>query len=176
MRRIPLKSTRLGETAVWVSNLTRPGYIIRLAPGSNPPDTALAEIYKIRLPGSGIRGMDVDRNGVAWLPLDSGHIASFDRRKCQGAAQRTGCRKGREMPRGLFVLCFAAAFSICIRRYRPMFFLLAALVTASRLLSEAAYLSDVAAGLLLGAVIAIVLEKMFARLGFPFRARSELRT
>lgn len=70
----------------------------------------------------------------------------------------------------------SAAFSICIPRYRPTFFLLAALVTASRLLSEAAYLSDAAAGFLLGAVIAIVLEQMFARLGFPLRARSQLRT
>jgi hypothetical protein len=31
----------------------------------NPPDTALTEIYKVPLPGYGIRGMDVDRNGVA---------------------------------------------------------------------------------------------------------------
>ena len=70
----------------------------------------------------------------------------------------------------------SAAFSICIPRYRPTFCLLAALVTASRLLSEVAYLSDIAAGLLLGAVISIVLEKMFARLGFPLRTRSQLRT
>ena len=30
------------------------------------------------------RGMDVDRNGVAWVALASGHMASFDRRKCRG--------------------------------------------------------------------------------------------
>ena len=28
--------------------------------------------------------MDVDRNGVAWVALGSGHLASFDRRKCKG--------------------------------------------------------------------------------------------
>jgi hypothetical protein len=28
--------------------------------------------------------MDVDRNGVAWAALASGHLASFDRRKCTG--------------------------------------------------------------------------------------------
>jgi hypothetical protein len=28
--------------------------------------------------------MDVDRNGVVWTPLASGHLASFDRRKCEG--------------------------------------------------------------------------------------------
>ena len=34
----------------------------------------------------GIRraGMDIDRNGVVWTPLASGHLASFDRRKCTG--------------------------------------------------------------------------------------------
>ncbi len=34
--------------------------------------------------GYGPRGMDVDRDGVVWTPLASGHLASFDRRKCQG--------------------------------------------------------------------------------------------
>ena len=28
--------------------------------------------------------MDVDRNGVVWAALASGHMASFDRRKCKG--------------------------------------------------------------------------------------------
>ena len=49
---------------------------MRIAPGSNPPDTALAEVYKVPLPGFGIRGMDVDRDGVVWIPLGSGHIGS----------------------------------------------------------------------------------------------------
>ena len=30
------------------------------------------------------RGMDIDRNNVAWVALGSGHLASFDRRKCKG--------------------------------------------------------------------------------------------
>ena len=30
------------------------------------------------------RGMDIERNGVAWVALASGHLASFDRRKCKG--------------------------------------------------------------------------------------------
>jgi hypothetical protein len=34
--------------------------------------------------GYGPRGMDIDRNGVVSLPLASGHLASFDRRKCKG--------------------------------------------------------------------------------------------
>jgi hypothetical protein len=28
--------------------------------------------------------MDIDREGVAWVALASGHLASFDRRKCKG--------------------------------------------------------------------------------------------
>jgi hypothetical protein len=35
-------------------------------------------------PGFGIRGADIDRNGVVWASLASGHLASFDRRKCKG--------------------------------------------------------------------------------------------
>src|SRR5262249_6636783 len=34
--------------------------------------------------GYGPRGMDIDRQGVVWAPLASGHLASFDRRKCKG--------------------------------------------------------------------------------------------
>jgi len=88
------------DKTVWGSSLAHPGYIMRLDPGPNPPDTALTEIYKVPLPGYGIRGMDVDRNGVAWLPLDSGHIASFDRRKCTGPLNGAGAEKGEKCPEG----------------------------------------------------------------------------
>ncbi len=30
------------------------------------------------------RGLDIDRNGVVWTVIASGHLASFDRRKCKG--------------------------------------------------------------------------------------------
>ncbi|MBZ5627017.1 MAG: carboxypeptidase-like regulatory domain-containing protein, partial [Acidobacteriia bacterium] len=62
----------------------RTGALLRLNPGPNPPATALTEIYNIPLPGFGIRGSDIDRNGVVWAGLASGHLASFDRRKCKG--------------------------------------------------------------------------------------------
>jgi hypothetical protein len=88
------------DGAIWGSNLGHPGYIIRLAPGSKPPDTALAEIYKVPPPGFGIRGMDVDRNGVVWIPLDSGHIGSFDRRKCKGPLNGPGAELGNKCPEG----------------------------------------------------------------------------
>jgi hypothetical protein len=88
------------DKTIWGSNLAHPGFVIRLDPGANPPETALAEIYKVPLPGYGIRGMDVDRNGVAWLPLDSGHIASFDRRKCKEPLNGPGAEKGEKCPEG----------------------------------------------------------------------------
>ena len=34
--------------------------------------------------GYGPRGIDIDRNGVVWTGVSSGHLASFDRRKCKG--------------------------------------------------------------------------------------------
>jgi len=60
------------------------GALLRLNPGPNPPATALTEIYNIPQPGFGIRGSDITRNGVVWAGLASGHLASFDRRKCKG--------------------------------------------------------------------------------------------
>jgi hypothetical protein len=72
------------DGTIWGSVLGFPGYVIRLNPGANPPVTALAEIFEPPLPGYGPRGMDIDRQGVAWTPLASGHLASFDRKKCKG--------------------------------------------------------------------------------------------
>jgi hypothetical protein len=88
------------DGSIWGSNLEFPGYILRLAPGTNPPETALAEIYRIPLPGFGIRGMDIDRQGVVWMPLDSGHVGSFDRRKCKGPLNGPGAELGNKCPEG----------------------------------------------------------------------------
>jgi hypothetical protein len=77
------------DGSIWGSSLGYPGAVVRLDPGSNPPETALTEIYELPLDNDGApvqgfspRGMDVDRDGVAWAALASGHMASFDRRKC----------------------------------------------------------------------------------------------
>jgi hypothetical protein len=97
----PTRDTRLNaafyavgigaDGMIWGSVLGFPGGIVRLNPGSNPPETALAEYYEVpwnnpKAPVSGYspRGMDVDRNNVVWVALGSGHLASFDRRKCKG--------------------------------------------------------------------------------------------
>ena len=73
------------NSSIWRSVAFRyPGSIIRLDPGHSPPETALAEIYNPPLPGFGIRGADIDRNGVVWVSLGSGHLGELDRRRCQG--------------------------------------------------------------------------------------------
>ena len=72
------------DGTVWGSVLGYPGYVARLTPGPNPPATALTEAFEPPLPGYGPRGMDIDRQGVAWVSLASGHLGSFDRRKCRG--------------------------------------------------------------------------------------------
>ena len=72
------------DGSIWGSWFTNPGAIVRLAPGANPPETALAEIYNVPMRGFGVRGADIDRQGVVWVSLGSGHLGSFDRRKCKG--------------------------------------------------------------------------------------------
>jgi hypothetical protein len=79
------------DGSIWGSVLGFPGAIVRLNPGTNPPETTLAEVYeppynnpKAPVQGYSPRGGDVDRNGVYWTALASGHLASFDRRKCKG--------------------------------------------------------------------------------------------
>ena len=79
------------DGAVWATSLGYPGAVVRLDPGSNPPETSLAELYQLPLDDSGKplegfspRGGDVARNGVMWAALASGHMASFDRSKCTG--------------------------------------------------------------------------------------------
>jgi hypothetical protein len=72
------------DHSIWGTSLGFPGYVVRLNPGPNPPETALAEVFEPPLPGYGPRGGDIDRNGVFWASLSSGHLGSFDRRKCKG--------------------------------------------------------------------------------------------
>jgi len=72
------------DGSIWGSTIGYPGAVVRLDPGSNPPATALAEVFTPPMPGYGIRGADIDRNGVVWMSMGSGHLGSFDRSKCKG--------------------------------------------------------------------------------------------
>jgi len=53
------------------------------------------------------RGMDVDGNGVVWAPLASGHLASFDRRKCRGPLNGPTAT-GKQCPEGWTLYPFPA--------------------------------------------------------------------
>ena len=79
------------DGSIWGSTLGMPGGLVRLAPGDDPVNTALAEFYEVPwndptvpVQGYSPRGMDVDSNGVVWTVLSSGHFASFDRSRCEG--------------------------------------------------------------------------------------------
>ena len=87
------------DGSVWGSfRGTRSG-VVRVDPGANPPATALAEVYNVPSPGFGVRGADIDRTGVLWVSLASGHLGSFDRRKCK--APRNGPKAtGDHCPEG----------------------------------------------------------------------------
>jgi hypothetical protein len=94
------------DGSIWGSVLGFPGGVVRLNLGDNPPQTTLAEFFEVpfnepRAPISGYspRGLDIDRNGVAWVPLASGHMASFDRKKCKGPLNGPQAT-GRHCPEG----------------------------------------------------------------------------
>ena len=68
------------DGSVWGSvAFEYPGAIVRF-----DPRTRLSEIFNVPAPGFGVRGADIDRNGVVWVSLASGHLGEFDRRKCKG--------------------------------------------------------------------------------------------
>jgi hypothetical protein len=85
---------------VGFSRMDQPGYIIRLVPGADPARTSLAEIYLPPDIGYGSRGIDLDLNGVVWTTLSSGHLASFDRRKCKGPLNGPAAATGKQCPEG----------------------------------------------------------------------------
>ena len=68
------------DGSVWGSNaFGYPGALVRF-----DPQTGLGEKFNVPLPGYGSRGADIDKNGVVWVSLGSGHLGEFDRSKCTG--------------------------------------------------------------------------------------------
>ncbi|MBM3779390.1 MAG: carboxypeptidase regulatory-like domain-containing protein, partial [Acidimicrobiia bacterium] len=64
------------DGSIWWAEMANPGSIVRVDPGSNPPETALAEYYqppfyndKTDQLGHTPHGIDIDRNGVIWVSL-----------------------------------------------------------------------------------------------------------
>jgi len=94
------------DGSVWGSILGFPGAVARLVPGDDPTHTALVEYYEPPVDASGNpvegfspRGMDIDRDGVVWAAMASGHLGSFDRRKCGGPLNGPQAR-GQHCPEG----------------------------------------------------------------------------
>ena len=90
------------DGTVWASYLGFPGGVARF-----DPKTKLTEFYEVpykdpKNPRSGFspRGMDIDSNGVAWLALASGHMASFDRKLCKGPLNGPVAGTGKACPEG----------------------------------------------------------------------------
>ena len=96
------------DGSVWWAEMANPGSLIRVDPGDNPPETALAEYYQPPFYneatdqlGHTPHGIDVDRNGVIWTSLaGSGHLASFDRRTCTGPLNGPDAVSGQHCPEG----------------------------------------------------------------------------
>ncbi len=91
------------DGSVWGSVLGFPGGVVRF-----DPRTMLSEYYEVpwkdeRMApsdwGFAPRGMDISSDGVVWASLASGHLASFDRRKCKGSLNGPNAT-GRQCPEG----------------------------------------------------------------------------
>jgi hypothetical protein len=97
----PVDDTIWGQSMdVGFSRIEQPGYIIHLIPGSNPSETALAELFLPPDEGYGSRGIDLTTDGVVWSVFSSGHMASFDRKKCTKPISGPDAITGKLCPEG----------------------------------------------------------------------------
>jgi len=81
------------DGSTWIARTQPvPGQLVRLELGANPPATCKAEVFEPPFQNDAVptdqwgfapRGIDITRDGVIWTALSgSGHLASFDRKKC----------------------------------------------------------------------------------------------
>jgi hypothetical protein len=87
------------DGSIWGTQLGYPGRVVRVAPGPDPTHTSLTELYEPPFPGYGPRGGDIDRNGVFWASLASGHLGKFDRSKCKSPLNGPNAT-GKHCPEG----------------------------------------------------------------------------
>jgi hypothetical protein len=95
------------DGSAWYAAVGVPGKLVRVDRGSNPPATCRTEVYEPPFESKSVagnqgffpHGVDIDSNGIVWTSLaGSGHLASFDRRKC---AVRSGpTATGQQCPEG----------------------------------------------------------------------------
>jgi hypothetical protein len=97
------------DGSLWGAVSSTPGQIVRLDLGSNPPETCVGERYEVPYDATDLggktgfvpRGIDITTDGVVWTALaGSGHLASFDRRKCKGPLTGPEAMTGRHCPEG----------------------------------------------------------------------------
>ena len=88
------------DGSIWGAVTYVPGLLVRY-----DPTTGLSEIYEppfsdpsADVRGYAPRGVDVDSHGVVWTGLQSGHLASFDRRRCATLSGPTAT--GQHCPEG----------------------------------------------------------------------------
>ena len=114
----PTRDTQLGrgwygivpdptaENVVWAATGGVPGSIIRMSIGDNPPETCRTEYYEppfenpnAPIQGYSPRGVDISTDGIVWTALSgSGHMAKFDRSKCDVFDGPTAT--GQQCPQG----------------------------------------------------------------------------
>jgi hypothetical protein len=85
---------------VGFSRVDQPGYLMRLVPGPNPPETALIEAYLPPDEAYGPRGIDIGLDGVVWTTLSSGHLGRFEHAKCKGPLNGPAAATGKQCPEG----------------------------------------------------------------------------
>jgi hypothetical protein len=90
------------DGSIWGSSLGMPGGLVRVSVDPDHPETALSEWYEVPFEATGAfdpRGMDIDKKGVVWSALHSGHLAAFDRSKCRGPLNGPNAT-GKHCPEG----------------------------------------------------------------------------
>ncbi len=68
------------DGSIWYTSGTfggQPGFL------RYDPKTKLSEFYQVPKEAIGVRGGDIDKNGVLWGSASNGSLISFDRRKCK---------------------------------------------------------------------------------------------
>ena len=86
---------------VGFTRVDQPGYILRFVPGAEPAEHRADRDLHVagRRPGARAASTSTSE-GVVWTPLASGHIASFDRRKCKGPLNGPQAATGKLCPEG----------------------------------------------------------------------------
>jgi hypothetical protein len=64
------------------------------------PKTKLSELYPLPKEAIGVRGGDIDSNGVVWGSGSAGVLISFDRSKCKGPLNGPNAAAGIQCPEG----------------------------------------------------------------------------